>query len=140
MILITSSIKLCTLTIFDRYELNCTSRGDPSPTLFLTLPDGRTVITPPSEDLAKLHPRTPQIVSKKGHVTCEARNSEGRQVNDADLPRPRKKIVLNDGVNMDTQCSVCVDSLAFWSESLCQNLIGFIYRFTVHMDECLLQV
>ena len=78
-----------------RFELNCTSHGDPAPTIKMTLPDGRTVITPPESDLAKLDPLSPQIVSRRGPVTCEARNDKGYDMHMEELPRagtndPRK--------------------------------------------------
>ena len=73
-----------------RFELNCTSLGDPAPTLTLTLPDGRKVISPPSDDLSKVHTTTPQIISVGGDVICTASNSEGISETVEPLPVPCK--------------------------------------------------
>ena len=58
------------------YAVNCSSTADPAPTLTMTFPDHRKLITPPSEDLSQLTTSTPKIISAPGTVTCTAENSE----------------------------------------------------------------
>ncbi|KAK2148793.1 hypothetical protein LSH36_482g01058 [Paralvinella palmiformis] len=69
-----------------RYEVNCTSTGDPAPTLQITLPGQRTVITPPSDELSKVSTTTPQMLCEAGSLTCVATNSEGTATVTVELP------------------------------------------------------
>ena len=69
-----------------RYEVNCTSNGDPAPTLQITLPDERTMITTPSDELSKRSTTTPQILAHAGSITCVATNSEGTTSVVVELP------------------------------------------------------
>ena len=86
----------------DQYVVNCTSHGDPAPNITLTLADGRTVITPPSQDLSKLDTRTPDILTASGGVICEAANSEGSSSSLARLP------VIGKGRGRDNNVCTCV--------------------------------
>ena len=57
--------------------MNCTSRGDPSPSLWLKLADERILISPPSEAMSDRLTVTPQLLVRSGFVICRATNSEG---------------------------------------------------------------
>ncbi|ELT97801.1 hypothetical protein CAPTEDRAFT_161548 [Capitella teleta] len=62
-----------------RFEVNCSSHADPAPTLRFVFPDGRVIITPPSDDLSKLNSTTPQMITTDGTVICTSINSEGAE-------------------------------------------------------------
>lgn len=72
-----------------RFEVNCSSQGDPAPHLNFIFPDDRTIITPPSKDLSQVNSTTPQVITHEGLITCTAENSEGRGSTKQKLLHPR---------------------------------------------------
>jgi len=72
----------------DRYAVNCSSVGDPAPTLTLVFHDSQKVVIPPSDDLSQTETRTPHVITAGGPVTCHAKNSEGVASTVWDIPLP----------------------------------------------------
>jgi len=70
----------------EEYIVNCSSESDPAPTLTITLPDGKLLQTPPTDDLSRLSTESPRIIVGPGIVICEAVNSEGTSITELHIP------------------------------------------------------
>jgi len=71
-----------------KYIVNCSSLGDPAPTLTLDLPEQRKLVTPPHDDISELKTHSPRILTMGGQVTCTATNSEGSTTTIVEMPTP----------------------------------------------------
>ena len=78
----------------DRYTVNCSSVGDPAPTLTLVFHDQQKVVIPPSDDLSRTETRTPHVITAGGPVTCQSENSEGVASARGEIPLPGEYSML----------------------------------------------